>query len=112
MRILLIGSGAREHALARSLAADPATSALTVAPGNPGIAALADTADVQARYAVGEKQAAAAAIPTELVTDVALVGTPSDLAGQLARWQDSCVTTLILQTDPQMLAPLVTALRG
>src|SRR5699024_8536837 len=69
-------------------------------------------AEVQARYAVGEKQAAAAAIPTELVTDVALVGTPSDLAGQLARWQDSCVTTLILQTDPQMLAPLVTALRG
>ncbi len=68
--------------------------------------------EVQTKYAAGDKAAAAAAVPTELVTDVALVGTPSDLAGQLARWQASCVTTLILQTDPRMLAPLVTALRG
>lgn len=68
--------------------------------------------EVQTKYAAGDKAAAAAAIPTELVTDVALVGTPSDLTAQLARWQDSCVTTLILQTDPRMLAPIVTALRG
>ena len=68
--------------------------------------------EVQTKYAAGDKAAAAAAVPTELVTDVALVGTPSDLTAQLARWQDSCVTTLILQTDPRMLAPIVTALRG
>ena len=41
MNILLLGSGAREHAIARALAADPATEALYAAPGNPGIAALA-----------------------------------------------------------------------
>lgn len=41
MKVLLLGSGAREHALARSLAHDPAVSALTALPGNPGIAALA-----------------------------------------------------------------------
>ena len=41
MRILLIGSGAREHALAQSLAADPVTTELHASPGNPGIAKIA-----------------------------------------------------------------------
>ena len=41
MRVLLLGSGGREHALARALAADPDVTDLHVAPGNPGIAALA-----------------------------------------------------------------------
>jgi phosphoribosylamine--glycine ligase len=40
VRVLLIGSGGREHALATALAADPAVTALTCAPGNPGIGAL------------------------------------------------------------------------
>ncbi|WP_111836670.1 phosphoribosylamine--glycine ligase [Actinomyces bovis] len=41
MKILLLGSGAREHALARALLADPATTELLVAPGNPGTAQIA-----------------------------------------------------------------------
>ncbi|WP_017177529.1 phosphoribosylamine--glycine ligase [Actinomyces timonensis] len=41
MKILLLGSGAREHALARALASDPVTTELVVAPGNPGTAAIA-----------------------------------------------------------------------
>ena len=41
MRVLLLGSGGREHALARALAADPDVTDLHVAPGNPGIAAIA-----------------------------------------------------------------------
>ena len=41
MKILLLGSGAREHALARCLASDPATSELVIAPGNPGTAEIA-----------------------------------------------------------------------
>ena len=53
MRVLLLGSGGREHALARALAADPDVTGLHAAPGNPGIAALAelhpaDLADVGA----------------------------------------------------------------
>jgi phosphoribosylamine--glycine ligase len=40
MKILLIGSGGREHALASALARSPRCSALFVAPGNPGTAAL------------------------------------------------------------------------
>jgi phosphoribosylamine---glycine ligase len=38
VKVLVIGGGAREHALARSLAADPAVTAVLVAPGNPGMA--------------------------------------------------------------------------
>ena len=41
MKVLLIGSGGREHALATGLAADKSVTELHVAPGNPGIAAIA-----------------------------------------------------------------------
>ncbi len=41
VRILVIGSGAREHALLRALRRDPGVTALFVAPGNAGTAALA-----------------------------------------------------------------------
>mgnify|MGYP003341302555 FL=1 len=40
MKVLLIGSGGREHALATGLAADKAVTELHVAPGNPGIAEI------------------------------------------------------------------------
>jgi phosphoribosylamine--glycine ligase len=41
VRVLVLGSGGREHALARALSRDPAVSELHAAPGNPGIAGLA-----------------------------------------------------------------------
>ncbi|WP_181769211.1 phosphoribosylamine--glycine ligase, partial [Streptomyces albidus (ex Kaewkla and Franco 2022)] len=41
MRILVIGGGAREHALCRSLSLDPEVTALHCAPGNAGIAEVA-----------------------------------------------------------------------
>jgi phosphoribosylamine--glycine ligase len=41
MRVLIVGSGGREHALAWAISASPLLTELFVAPGNPGTAALA-----------------------------------------------------------------------
>ncbi|MGO1591264.1 MAG: phosphoribosylamine--glycine ligase [Ancrocorticia sp.] len=46
MKILLIGSGGREHALALALRRDPAVTELLIAPGNPGTAVLGENIDV------------------------------------------------------------------
>src|SRR5215469_7756687 len=42
MKVLLIGSGGREHALAWALSASPIVTKLYCAPGNAGIAAVAE----------------------------------------------------------------------
>jgi phosphoribosylamine--glycine ligase len=43
VRVLVIGGGAREHALCVALARDPLVERLVCAPGNPGIAVVAET---------------------------------------------------------------------
>jgi phosphoribosylamine--glycine ligase len=59
MRLLVVGSGGREHALALRLASDPGVSRIVCAPGNPGIGYLAETrpvniADPEALAALAE----------------------------------------------------------
>jgi phosphoribosylamine--glycine ligase len=46
MRVLVVGSGGREHALAWAIAASPLCDKLFVAPGNPGTAALAENVPI------------------------------------------------------------------
>src|SRR6476660_2093776 len=46
VRVLVIGSGAREHALLLALRRDPEVKSLAIAPGNAGTAAIADQYEV------------------------------------------------------------------
>lgn len=43
MKAMVVGSGAREHAIVKALVADPEVDAVIAAPGNPGIELIADT---------------------------------------------------------------------
>jgi phosphoribosylamine--glycine ligase len=53
VRVLVVGSGGREHALAWKLAQSSALTELHAAPGNPGIAALAECHPIRADDAEG-----------------------------------------------------------
>ncbi|GIE96298.1 phosphoribosylamine--glycine ligase [Paractinoplanes rishiriensis] len=79
MRVLLIGSGGREHALAVGLAADPSVDFLAAAPGNPGIAQLAELHPVTAT-----DPAAVAALAVELAADLVVVGPEAPLVAGVA----------------------------
>ena len=48
MKILVVGSGGREHALVDRLASDPCVTRLICTPGNPGIASRAECRPVSA----------------------------------------------------------------
>src|SRR6185295_3497969 len=50
MRVLVIGSGAREHALVARLTTEADVAAVVCAPGNAGISRIAHTVDVAATY--------------------------------------------------------------
>lgn len=80
MRILVIGSGAREHALLIGLQKDPATTELHVAPGNAGMAALATI------HALGDVTDAAAttALAREISADLVVIGPEIPLVAGVA----------------------------
>ncbi|MCX2712287.1 phosphoribosylamine--glycine ligase [Mycolicibacterium sp. J2] len=69
MRVLVIGSGAREHALLLALSRDPGVDYLAVAPGNAGTAAVAEQYDVDATS--GE---AVVALAQRLNADLVVIG--------------------------------------
>ncbi|MGX7823865.1 phosphoribosylamine--glycine ligase [Actinokineospora sp. 24-640] len=69
MRVLVIGSGAREHALVLALSHDPAVTALACAPGNAGIAGLAERHPVDAA-----DKAAVAALAQRWSADLVVIG--------------------------------------
>ncbi len=56
--MLVVGNGAREHAIAWKLRQSPLVDALYVAPGNAGTAAIATNIDVMASDIEGQAKAA------------------------------------------------------
>ncbi|WP_329208866.1 phosphoribosylamine--glycine ligase [Streptomyces sp. NBC_00683] len=79
MKVLVIGGGAREHALCRSLSLDPDVTALYCAPGNAGIAEVAELHPVDALD--GE---AVARLATELGAELVVVGPEAPLVAGVA----------------------------
>ena len=75
MRVLVIGSGAREHALLLGLRKDPGVDYLAVAPGNAGTATVAEQYDVDVTSAD-----AVTALATRLRSDLVVIGPEVPLA--------------------------------
>ncbi|GAB2459051.1 LLM class F420-dependent oxidoreductase [Xylanimonas ulmi] len=69
--------------------------------------------EVQALYLAGRKAEAARAVPLELIEEIALVGPAEKVRRDLARWEATAVTTLLVQGDPSsMLTVLAAAQSG
>ncbi|MGW0781419.1 phosphoribosylamine--glycine ligase [Streptomyces sp. NPDC002913] len=79
MKVLVIGGGAREHALCRSLSLDPDVTSLYCAPGNAGIAEVAELHPVDALD--GD---AVARLATELGAELVVVGPEAPLVAGVA----------------------------
>ena len=69
MRVLVIGSGAREHALLLALARDPQVTGLIIAPGNAGTARLAEQHNVDVTSAED-----VVALAREVRADMVVIG--------------------------------------
>lgn len=79
MRVLLVGAGGREHALAWQLAASPSVRELVIAPGNPGMAELGRLEPVAADDVAG-----LVALARRMPADLVVVGPEAPLAIGLA----------------------------
>jgi phosphoribosylamine--glycine ligase len=79
VRVLVVGSGGREHALVWSLSRSQSLDELHAAPGNPGIAKLAHCHPVRA-----DDHAALVSLARELRIDLVVVGPEAPLVAGLA----------------------------
>jgi phosphoribosylamine---glycine ligase len=79
VRVLIIGSGAREHALVLALARDPAVTALACAPGNAGTATSAEQHAVEPTDAV-----AVVRLATRWRADLVVIGPEAPLVAGVA----------------------------
>ncbi len=96
MNILILGSGGREHSLAWAIKQNPKTDRLIVAPGNAGIAMLAEVADLDVLDG-----AAVVAFCAENAVDFVVVGPEAPLAAGVA---DATRAAGILTVGPSAAA--------
>ena len=75
MKILVVGSGAREHTLAWKLAQSPKATEMYAAPGNAGMAKVAQILDIKAEDNEGLLKAA-----KDLKIDLTVIGSEQPLA--------------------------------
>jgi phosphoribosylamine--glycine ligase len=75
MKVLVVGAGGREHSLCWKLRQSPALTELYCAPGNPGIAAVADLVPIAA-----DEVARLADFASEMRIDLTVVGPELSLA--------------------------------
>lgn len=66
--------------------------------------------EIQAHFLAGDRSRATAAVPLELVQDVALVGPPDEIRRRLPAWRATAVTSLLVQADPRTLPQIGTLL--
>ena len=79
MRVLVVGTGGREHALALALSRDPAVTEVHAAPGNPGIGEVATLHPVDLMDG-----AAVAALAAAIGADLVVVGPEAPLVAGVA----------------------------
>jgi phosphoribosylamine--glycine ligase len=96
MRVLLVGGGGREHALAAAIAASPRLTMLWCAPGNAGIAELCACVPIRA-----DDVAALVAFAREHAVDLVVVGPEAPLVAGLA---DACAAAGIACFGPTAAA--------
>lgn len=96
MKILVVGGGGREHALCWAIAASPLLTRLWCAPGNPGIAELAEC------VAIGAQDVSRiVAFGVENAVDLVVVGPEAPLTLGLA---DACAEAGLLCFGPKAAA--------
>jgi phosphoribosylamine--glycine ligase len=87
VKVLVVGSGGREHALVWGLSRDSEVELVVAAPGNPGIAALRPAYDgqtVECRPVDVADHEAVVALARELDVDLVVVGPEAPLVAGLA----------------------------
>ena len=104
MNILILGSGGREHALAWAVKQNPKTDRLIVAPGNAGIALLAETADIDILDG-----AAVVTFCEENAIDFVIIGPEAPLAAGVA---DATRAAGLLTFGPSAAAARLEASKG
>ena len=104
MRVLVVGGGGREHALCWALAASPLLTRLWCAPGNAGIAAVAECVPIGA-----EDVTALVAFARGQAVDLVVAGPEAPLALGLA---DACAAAGIRCFGPTAAAARLEASKG
>ena len=104
MNILILGSGGREHALAWAVKQNPKTDRLIVAPGNAGIAMLAECADLDPLNA-----AEVVGFCEDNAIDFVIIGPEAPLAAGVA---DATRAAGILTFGPSAQAAQLEASKG